>query len=80
MLSIVKSVDDPVHRVCTVNRIQTKDNGVRRGSREQDVIKKTSDRELFDKLDIFFLCRTLRTAIGVCVLRGLKGHTVNPGR
>lgn len=29
MLSIVKSVDDPVHRVWTVNRIQTKDNGVR---------------------------------------------------
>lgn len=39
MLSIVKSVDDPVHRVWTVNRIQTKDNGVRWGSREQDMIK-----------------------------------------
>lgn len=56
MLSIVKSVDDPVHRVWTVNRIQTKDNGVRWGSREQDMTKKkkTSDRELFDKLDIFY--------------------------
>lgn len=39
MLSIVKSVDDPVHRVWTVNRIQTEDNGVRQGSREQDMIK-----------------------------------------
>lgn len=79
MLSIVKSVDDPVHRVCTVNRSQTKDNRVRRGSREQDAIKKTSDGELFDKLYVFFLCRTLRTAIGVRVHEGSKGHTVNTG-
>lgn len=28
MLLIVKSVDDPVHRLCTVNRIQAKENGV----------------------------------------------------
>lgn len=54
MQSIVKSVDDPVHRACTVNRTPTKDNGVRRGIREQDMITKTSDRELFDKLYIFF--------------------------
>lgn len=55
MLSIVKSVDDPVHRRCTVNRIWSKDNGVCWGNREQDVIKKTSDTEgfFFDKLYIF---------------------------
>lgn len=31
MLSIVKSVNDPVHRLCTGNRIQTKKNGVCQG-------------------------------------------------
>lgn len=39
MLSIVKSVDDPVHRERGVNRIQAKDNGVRQGSCEQDMIE-----------------------------------------
>lgn len=39
MLSIVKSVDDPVHRERIVNRIQSKDNGDRQGSCEQDTIE-----------------------------------------
>lgn len=50
MLSIVKSVDDPVHRERIVNRIQSKDNGVRQGSCEQDMIEqKHLKGSFFDK-------------------------------
>lgn len=80
MLSIVKSVDDPVHREWIVNRIQSKDNGVRQGSCEQDM---TEQKHLIGSFLInlfFFPHRNLRMATRASAHKVLKGRVVRTRR